>query len=408
MEEKSLREHIDYLIHCTENLSISTEQTKKYKKSYENIAAYCEAKGLETFTFDDVNGFLAVEAKDKKYYYFKQSRKIAYTTAHYFEHGEFEWKTVTVPNYPISKEYMSLVDEFRLELLALFVYGTVRTIVGIVCQFLNYVECLGIKSVGEITNEDVFAFIRQEAPRHKQTMSSLIRSVRKFIVFLRNKNLINLTADRFLTEAGRRREKSLPCFSDEDLQLIFRSIDRTTDKGRRNYAVFLLALRTGLRASDIANLKLTDIDWQNNTLIVVQKKTGVAIELPLPIDAGNAIAEYILNSRYETDNPFVFLGLRCKSTLAPIDPNSFNQHLQFYIKASGLCKKGWDGKSFHALRRTAGTRMIESDTPITTVAQVLGHSSIESSKRYISLDVNKLSDCAMDLGNMTTRKEGLT
>ena len=77
------------------------------------------------------------------------------------------------------------------------------------------------------------------------------------------------------------------------------------------------------------------------------------------------------------------------------------------MKAAGIERAGWDGKSFHALRRTAGTNMLISGTPIAAVAQVLGHNSIESSKRYISLDIERLRECGLELGAMATRKEGL-
>ena len=64
---------------------------------------------------------------------------------------------------------------------------------------------------------------------------------------------------------------------DEELQLIFSKIDRSTDKGRRDYAIFLLAVRTGMRASDISGLKLSDICWTEKTIRVVQKKTKVTL-----------------------------------------------------------------------------------------------------------------------------------
>ncbi len=78
------------------------------------------------------------------------------------------------------------------------------------------------------------------------------------------------------------------------------------------------------------------------------------------------------------------------------------------MKAAGMERTGWDGRSFHALRRTAGTRMVTSGVPVPTVAQILGHTDVESSKRYISLDTEGLRGCCMDLGAMHTRKEGLS
>ena len=61
-----------------------------------------------------------------------------------------------------------------------------------------------------------------------------------------------------------------------------------------------------------------------------------------------------------------------------------------------------------ALRRTAGTRMVVSGVPVSTVAQILGHTDMESTKRYISLDTERLRECCLDLGMMHTRKEGLS
>jgi len=77
------------------------------------------------------------------------------------------------------------------------------------------------------------------------------------------------------------------------------------------------------------------------------------------------------------------------------------------MQAAGMKKSGWDGKTFHALRRTAGTNMVTTGTPVTTVAQVLGHSNIDSTKRYIALDTEGMRVCCLSLKDMASRKEGL-
>ena len=256
--------------------------------------------------------------------------------------------------------------------------------------------------------EIILDFIRQESPNLKASMAKLLRTIRKLVCFLRSEGITDLDADRFLTTAGRYRRKALPCFNDGELRAIFAQIDRSTDKGRRDYAVFLTALRTGLRACDLSRLKLSDIDWTGKVIKVVQKKNLAALHLPLPADVGNAIADYILHSRHRSDSPYVFLRLRDTPTCAPLAPTSFNYSLREYMKAAGMERTGWDGRSFHALRRTAGTRMVVSGVPVSTVAQILGHTDMESTKRYISLDTERLRECCLDLGMMHTRKEGLS
>ena len=52
---------------------------------------------------------------------------------------------------------------------------------------------------------------------------------------------------------------------------------------------------------------------------------------------------------------------------------------------------------FHSLRRTVGTNLVVSGVPVSTVAQILGHSDIQSTKQYISLDTSNLKQCALSL-----------
>ncbi len=407
METNTLREHIDYLIQCTGKLQLSHQQFNRYSARYEDIFQYCIEHELTVFEHHHANDFCKQKCPVSKEYMAKELRKIAYTVAGYFKTGVFTWKTVTVTRYPISEKYEELMSRFQSELLKTLGTGTVRVSLGIIRQFLYFLEQEGVTDASFIADNHVLNFIRNEAPNHKASMGKLLRTISKFIKFLRTEKIAHLDADKFLTTAGRCRQKALPCFTDEELRNIFAQIDRSCDKGKRDYAIFLTALRTGLRASDISKLKLTDINWIEKTISVIQKKTKTTLQLPLPVDVGNAIAEYILYSRYKTENPYIFLRLEKTVFMTPIDPTSFNGYLRKYMEAAGITRTGWDGKSFHALRRTAGTRMITSGVPISTVSQILGHTDIESSKHYISLDTEKMRECCLDLGSMHTRKEGL-
>lgn len=407
METNTLRKHFDHLIQCTDKLQLSVPVLSRYKDRYEEIFRYCCKNHLESFTYQDAEAYCRAVCPSLKKHTEKETLKIAYTTVEYFEKGDFSWKAITFPKYPVCKAYEKLMDGFSQELLKQLSPGTVRVGMVIVRQFLYFLEQSGTKDAANITTENVLEFIRREAPTHKSSMAKLLRTIRKFICFLRSEGIIDLDADRFLENPGRCRQKALPCFTDNELQRIFKEIDRSTDKGRRDYAVFLLSLRLGLRASDISKLKLTDIDWTGKTILVVQKKTKAALELPLPVDVGNAIAGYILHSRYKTDNPYIFLRLRGAASASPMNTSPFNANLRKYMEAAGIKRTGWDGKSFHALRRTAGTKMVMSGVPAPTVAQTLGHHSIESTKRYIALDTGNLRECCLDLGELHTRKEGL-
>lgn len=407
METIILRKHFDHLIQRTEELPLSASSIKRYVTHYERIFLYCCENHLDSFSYQDASEYCGLKCPSQKPYLVKETIRSAYIVARYFENGRFSWKKVTFSKYPIREAHKQILDRFRQKLLETLSPGTVRVSVGIVRQFLYFLERSEVRDVSLVSTGNVLGFVRQEAPAHKSSMGKLLRTMKKFVIFLRAERIADLDADRFLENAGRSRQKALPCLTDDEIHLIFSQIDRSTDKGRRDYAIFLLSLRVGLRASDISRLKLTDINWTERTIRVIQKKTSAAIDLPLPIDAGNAIADYILHSRYKTDNPYVFLRVRMSPFAEPMNPTSFNGYLRGYMEAAGIERNGWDGKSFHALRRTAGTNMLVSGAPVPMVAQILGHNSIESTKRYLSLDTERLRECGLDLWEVRTRKEGL-
>lgn len=135
------------------------------------------------------------------------------------------------------------------------------------------------------------------------------------------------------------------------------------------------------------------------------RKTGTALKLPLTVEAGNAVAEYILNARPKTEVPYVFLRLR--SPFDRLNSRTPAANIMLLYQSEGFRHESGDGKSFHAFRRTMGTRLIRADIPLTTVSQILGHTNLDSTKRYLYLHDEKLLACCMDLSKYPCRKEGL-
>lgn len=407
MDNKRLKECINYVTECTQQLQLSRKMFMEYRRQYNEVYQYCVERQLSNFTLVDAENLCLLRSTDWGEYSLKTLRKAAYTTAWYMKTGNFIWKSVARSHYRISEKYEVILDDFRQKLLDTLSPSTARTTSVIVRKFLYFLEQNEIYSLSDMATKDVLSFVSEESSNHKASMGSLLRATKKFIHYLCMVNITDVDVDKFLTVPIKSRQKALPCFTNEEILAIFSEIDRSSDKGRRDYAVFLLALRTGLRASDIAKLKLSDINWNKGTICIVQEKTKKVLHLPLPLDVGNAIADYILHSRYKTENPYVFLRFKGISSMQPLEPTAFNCYLKEYMKSAGIIHTSWDGKTFHALRRTAGTSMIKSRISVSTVSQILGHSNIESTKRYIALDAETLRECCMELGPLHTKKEGL-
>ena len=199
----------------------------------------------------------------------------------------------------------------------------------------------------------------------------------------------------------------LPSFDDDETKAILESIDTSTKQGRRDYAVVMLALDTGLRWSDIAKMQLSDILWEKREIRVKQEKTDTPLTLPLTLRAGTAVADYILEARPKCSSPYVFLRLRkpYSSMLSSASPTK--DLMGRYFKKNGIEHHFGDGKTFHGLRRTMGTNLVRNGTPLEEVSQILGHRDINSSRHYISLHDEMLAECCMDISMFATEKEGL-
>ena len=95
--------------------------------------------------------------------------------------------------------------------------------------------------------------------------------------------------------------------TDEELNKIFSVIDRATVMGKRDYAMILLSATTGMRAVDIIHLKLTDIAWRKGEIRIIQKKTKHEAIMPLVKTAADALEDYILNGRPDSEYTEIFL-----------------------------------------------------------------------------------------------------
>ena len=187
---------------------------------------------------------------------------------------------------------------------------------------------------------------------------------------------------------------------------IMEQIDTSTNTGKRDKAIISLGATTGLRAIDIVKLKLTDIDWLRGEIHVIQSKTEGVLYLPLLPETGEAIKDYILNARPKTDVQEIFL--REKAPFISMSSGVAIGYLfDSYSKKAGIERSPFDGKGFHGLRRRLARNMLTSGTPVTTIAQVLGHTNIQATKQYLSLDSQNLKECALDFTGISLERRFL-
>ena len=262
-------------------------------------------------------------------------------------------------------------------------------------RFLFELEDVNIYSFDDVTHKIVSERMTNLAQSYAGGVVTLLSRVRKFLKYLHSNGftkddfsfaLPELTAPRGIINEG---------FSDNEIDELFSQIDKTTAIGKRDYAIMMLALKTGLRGCDIANLKLLDIDWHKYEIRISQVKTYRAQSLPLPVESGNAIADYILNCRPECNVANVFL---CSNApLRPLNNDSVGCMVKRYMQKTNIAVSTANRRGIHSFRRTFGKRLLEAETSLDMLNELLGHADMNSSKSYISIDDVGLKKCALGL-----------
>jgi integrase len=279
--------------------------------------------------------------------------------------------------------------------------NTVSGCSGIARRFLYWMNIDGITSVSALTLRyvgDCTDKIGQGySPTTLRTVYTQLRIFTKFL-WETGKTAENLTLA--VPARGVKSYKVIPSISVEEEKLLLGCLDRTNIIGKRDYAIFVLGIRTGLRSSDILNLKLTDIDWHANTINIVQQKNGKPLILPLLPEVGNAVADYILHGRPNSKEPYVFLRIR-PPFLKLSDCCTISYR---YFKKLGIRQGNGDSRGFHVFRHTAATRMLAEEVPVTVISNVLGHSSVESGKTYLGTDETHMKMCALNFNGILPRE----
>lgn len=409
MQSKTIAAGITAIIeYCSE---IRTSDTiKRYEKACNIIRAYYEKSG-QTYYNVDINNeirdlFCGELKKDATTRY--QNHGYLFRTLgmldDYYNGHPFRDKYFFISRYKhqLQSVYQQLAEEFKESLTVR--KNTVPVIYSIARDFFYYVQQLELSDMNSICHETFYEFMMHEYQDHKGCMNNVIYVLRLICIFLKEKGCRKVPEDLLPFSLPASRKKVYPAFNTDDMENILSQPDKSTPSGKRDYAVLILASFTGMRAIDIANLKLVDLHWKEMKIHFIQHKTGNGVSLPLESKAALAISDYILNGRPESGSPYVFL-TKAKPFRRLNDKSSVANILNKHIKRAGIEKSPHDGKSFHAFRRSMGIWLLDTSSNPELISQILGHQSQDVLKRYLPLSVSKLSMCALGFDGIEVQTE---
>lgn len=164
---------------------------------------------------------------------------------------------------------------------------------------------------------------------------------------------------------------------------------------KRDIAISKLLMETGLRGIDVCELKQTDINWDKDIIRIIQDKTKQPLNIPLRNSYGNAIADYILNERPDSDSEYLFL-----RSLAPYEKLEGAGAVWCILKLmeakAGIRKEGrMAGSRF--TRHNAASAMLRAGIPMSDISAALGHKDPNIVTVYLSTDYETLASCTLPI-----------
>lgn len=270
-------------------------------------------------------------------------------------------------------------------------------------RFMDYLSSQKVKDCKGINLSVINDYIKTLAGYTYKTVEQNICSLRAFFRFLLEVGEVQTDFAAKTPMVQARKQTRIPSvWTVDELKKLIAAIDKGSPKGKRDYAIILLACRLGMRCTDIKNLKMEHFHWEEKKLIFNQSKTKEPISLPLTPEVGWAVIDYLKYGRPQIESPFLFV-----RHIAPFGPFSKDDHLNQLIKRymelahlPTLKKR----RGMHSLRHTMASMLLEKETPLSTISDILGHVDTDSTAVYLKVDMNKLKECSINFEEATSHE----
>lgn len=261
-------------------------------------------------------------------------------------------------------------------------------------RFCQYMNGIYFTNISTLTSEHLIEFIDSCNVYTVSTVDATVTCLRHYISYLWDNGLIQKKLSYHMPKIRKNRESEIPsAYTVNEVNKLLACVDTDYSRGKRDYAMMLLASRLGLRSSDICSLQFSSINWENNQICFKQQKTKEPTCLPLLKDIGEAIIDYIKNGRPNSPEPYVFL--REVPPYMRINNGSLHGIVDKYMKRAKIKIPIGKKHGPHALRHSLSTLLLENRVPLPIISEILAHKSTETTKIYLKIAEKQLLECAL-------------
>ena len=250
------------------------------------------------------------------------------------------------------------------------------------------------RTLAKLSRADVLTFVSTSlSDAHSASWRKHVCSeTRCFLRFLGGEGHAAMGLERAVPRSARWRLDTVPRHLPwEQVRRLIDSVDTTHGLGLRDKAALLVLATLGLRNGDVRRMRLADVRWRTGELHLPQTKSAKARVLPMPHEVGAALADYVLHGRPMVDVPEVFVRHRAPRG-AFTSAGGIGAIVKEHLRRTGIAAPS---RGAHLLRHSLATRLVNAGVPIKTIADVLGHQSIDTTAIYTKVDVTRLALAAL-------------
>ena len=377
-QQKSIRDLVLGLNRHLPDIDYRPSTIARLNAEWDKLIAYADACGVEEFSMELGRTFVweicgaILGDKDTSH----NVNRAIHMLADFEQYGTvFRQSKETLKKF--SPEFESLFESY-LDYLRKTgtAEGSIRTWRGRLFRFDSFLRNSGINNFREIEAQHIFTYVESLSCYASGTIGSTIRILRRLFDYAIENDYHSINHMNALPDVRRIKSYRLPAvFTPDEVERILAVADRDNALGKRNYAILILVAKTGLRISDVRELRFDNINWQTKTISIVQQKTGVPLDLPLLDDVDWAIIDYLQHGRPETDCLNIFVRHN-----APYDAftDSMRRIVLNYTQKAGVEVPQHRPIGMHTFRHRIATTMLKNGAKYTDIAQALGHAAPES------------------------------
>lgn len=406
MNVLNLRNNHPKLISYMETNGYSKTYVDRFKREVEKILTSVNSKEWSCYTDVYLEYTKTLYAPD----YLRDKRTIIGAIEQFDVYGRYpdgrrRHELFERGSYPLlSPEFKSVIDLYcEVEKKRGKKLTTIYTESHNASTFFLSLQQKGINSLDKITEEAVLSIFMSpdetllRSCSYKKNIAAVLKACIPYYPESCSKVLSFLPALREI-------RKNIQYLIPEEIQKIKSTLaDGKNLLTLRDKAIGILSFYTGLRGCDIAGLTLDAINWDRDFIDIRQQKTGAPLELPLTVVAGNAIYDYLISERPQTESRYVFISQH--KPYERLKNGSIGNVAAQMMKVAGIRQSKGDRKGFHLFRHHFATALLGNGVPQPVISRTLGHTSPDSLESYLRADFPKLKECAINIERFPVPEE---